>query len=131
MKKLKKLSLLLASMMLMGMLSACVPANHSGDSSSPIDSSSSNEEQEKPEKPVEKVIDLEGQTSLYKTVEKANQLANGVQAYFVDGDRKSYVVENEHVQLEHTLTDSIFVSSLKNSSGGQYLHRPAFRHIPP
>ena len=124
MKKLKKISLILASLMLMGTLVACVPANTSGDSGSSIDSSSSSspsEDKPKPVEPLEQVIDLEGQTSLYKTVEKANQLANGVQAYFLDGARKSYVVENNHVQLEHTLTDSIFVSSLRSRSGGEYL----------
>lgn len=73
--------------------------------------------------PVEKVIDLSGQTSMNKTVEKANQLANDVQGYFVGAERKSYVVENNHVQLEHSLMDSIFVSSLRSKSGQEYLSK--------
>ena len=115
MKAIKKFSAVLGIFMALTSLTSC---RLFGDSDSVSDSSS---EKEPPVQSVEKVIDLEGQTSMAKTVEKANQLANGVQAYFTDGERGKYVVENSHVHLEHTLVDSIFVSSLQNKSGEEYL----------
>lgn len=115
MKAIKKYSVILGVIMAITSLTGC---KGGGASSS---TGNSGEENQPPVQSVEKVIDLAGQTSMDKTVEKANQLANGVQAYFTDGDRDKYVVENSHVQLEHTLVDSIFVSSLKNKSGEEYL----------
>ena len=115
MKAIKKCSLILGIILAITSFAGC-----KGKGTSESVGNSGNENKP-PVQNVEKVIDLSGQTSMNKTVEKANQLANGVQAYFTDGERKKYVVENSHVQLEHTLTDSIFVSSLKNKSGKEYL----------
>jgi len=115
MKAIKKCSLILGIILAITSFAGC-----KGKGTSESVGNSGNENKP-PVQTVEKVIDLSGQTSMNKTVEKANQLANGVQAYFTDGERKKYVVENSHVQLEHTLTDSIFVSSLKNKSGKEYL----------
>lgn len=64
---------------------------------------------------------LEGQTALSETVEVANELANGVQAYYENEERLNYIVENQNMQLTHSLSDKIFVSSLENREGGQYL----------
>ena len=110
MKAIKIYSAVLGVILTLTSLTSC-NGGKSGDVNNP----------KNPIQSVEKVIDLAGQTSMDNTVEKANQLANGVQAYFTDGEREKYVVENSHVQLEHTLTDSIFVSSLKNKSGEEYL----------
>ena len=113
MRKIKLGSVLLAAAMVVTTFASC-DFNFGGGTTSG--------DKNKPQAaPVEKVIDLTGQTSMNKTVEKANQLANGVQGYFTSSDATAYVIENTHVQLEHTLTDSIFVSSLKNKSGEEYL----------
>lgn len=108
MRKIRLGSMLLVAVMAMTTFASC--RNNEGDSSGNNPSNV----------PVEKVIDLAGQTSMNKTVEKANQLANDVQGYFNGGERTSYTIENNHVQLEHTLLDTIFVSSLRSKSGGEY-----------
>ena len=110
MRKNKKSCLLLASLICVVSITACQNGGEKSDNSL-----------KEPVSKLEKVIDLAGQTSMHKPVEKANQLSNDVQAYYTDGERGKYVIENGHVQLEHTLTDSIFVSSLKNKSGEEYL----------
>ena len=69
----------------------------------------------------EKVIDLAGQTALSDTVLTANRFANGVQAYYTDGERAAYVVANRNVTLQHELSGKKFVSALRNSKGADYL----------
>ncbi len=64
---------------------------------------------------------LEGQTKLNKTIEQANELANGVQAYYDNSHRECYKIENQTMQLNHGLIDNMNVSSLKNSEGEDYL----------
>lgn len=64
---------------------------------------------------------LEGQTKLDKTIDRANELANGVQAYYDNGDRYNYIIENQNLQMIHNLSDKILVTSLKNRQGDEYL----------
>ena len=106
----RKISILLLSALVIGCLGGC-------NSEKPV----SDDSTEKYESPVIEVDYLKGQTTLDKTVERANELANGVQAYYDNSDRQNYIIENQNVQLTHTLSDTIFVSSLKNRQGQQYL----------
>lgn len=69
-----------------------------------------------------KVVDLAGQTALSETVTKSNQYANGVQAYYVDNDRTTYVVSNRNTDLYHELSGKKFVSSFRNKQGEEYLY---------
>ena len=75
----------------------------------------------KSSEPDEKVIDLAGQTALSETIITANQFANGVQAYYTDNERASYVVANRNMELQHELSGKKFVSSLRNTNGAEYL----------
>lgn len=108
----KKISVLLVSALVAGCLFGCnsKPAETGNDGAT-----------DKFKTPTVNVDYLEGQTALAETVEVANELANGVQAYFENSDRLNYIVENQNVQLTHSLSDTIFVSSLQNREGGQYL----------
>ena len=72
--------------------------------------------------PEKKVADLTGQTALSETVTKSNQYANGVQAYYVDNDRTTYVVSNRNTDLYHELSGKKFVSSFRNKQGEEYLY---------
>ena len=96
----RKISILLLSALVIGCLGGC-------NSKKPV----SDDSTEKYESPVIEVDYLKGQTTLDKTVERANELANGVQAYYDNSDRQNYIIENQNVQLTHTLSDKIFVSS--------------------
>ena len=107
----KKISMLLLSVLLVGCLVGCNSKKTGSDKNA----------EKKYETPVINVDYLKGQTTLDKTVERANELANGVQAYYDNSDRQNYIIENQNVQLTHTLSDKIFVSSLKNRQGQQYL----------
>lgn len=107
----KKISILLLSALLAGCLIGCNS-----------EKAGKNEDAgKKYETPVVNLDYLEDQTMLHKTVERANELANGVQAYYDNSERQKYIIENQNVQLTHTLSDTIFVSSLKNRQGKQYL----------
>ncbi len=64
---------------------------------------------------------LDGQTTLDKTIGRANEMANGVQAYYDNGDRYNYIIENQTLQMTHNLSDQILVTSLKNRQGDEYL----------
>ncbi len=64
---------------------------------------------------------LEGQTKLDKTIDRANELANGVQAYYDNSDRYNYIIENQTLQMTHNLSDKILVTSLQNRQGDEYL----------
>ncbi len=64
---------------------------------------------------------LTGQTVLDKTVEKSNELKNGVQAYYDNGDRHNYIIENQTMKMTHNLSDTILVTSLQNRQGDEYL----------
>lgn len=64
---------------------------------------------------------LNEQTTMSATVKKANELANGVQAYYEDSDRYQYCIENQNMKLTHRLSDKIYATSLENRNGDEYL----------
>ncbi len=64
---------------------------------------------------------LEEQTHLVHTVERANELANGVQAYYDTSHRECYKIENQAVQVNQSLVVKKWVASLKNPDGENYL----------
>lgn len=108
----KKISVLLLGALVAGCLFGCnsKPAENGEDGAT-----------DNFKTPTVNVDYLQGQTTLSETVDVANELANGVQAYFENSDRLNYIVENQNMQLTHSLSDKIFVSTLKNREGGQYL----------
>lgn len=60
-------------------------------------------------------------TSLADTIVKANELANGVQAYYTDGNKTSYTVENQNVAFAHNLSaGSTKMTAIKNEAGVAY-----------
>ncbi len=77
--------------------------------------------EQSPEKPLKNVVDLSGQTVLGDTVIRANQLANGVQAYYTSNDHVAYRVDNQAMSLTHALTGNKNASSLDNTRGENYL----------
>ena len=56
-------------------------------------------------------------------IENANKLANGVNAYFTDGKRTDFALENQNMSLEYALANykTQLVTSLKNAEGNSYL----------
>ncbi len=64
---------------------------------------------------------LEGEYA--SAIAHANQLANGVQAYYTDPNRTGYHIENQNMMLDYTLSggDKPLVSALKNSQGDAYV----------
>ncbi len=108
----KKISVLLLSSLLIGCLAGC----NSGQTEKPAGGNKVTYEA-----PTVNVDYLEGQTDLSKTVDRANELANGVQAYYDNSDRLNYIIENQNMKMTHGLSDRIFVTSLENRQGGQYL----------
>ena len=109
------------------LLLGCVACGDSGGSTSEPASGSTSEptsefSSETPEPGEDDVMDLSGQTTLADTVQEANRLANGVQAYYTDNDRAAYVIENKNIELTHGLSGKKYVSSLKNSDGEEYLY---------
>ncbi len=74
-----------------------------------------------PVKPLENVIDLTGQTVMSDTITSANQMANGVQAYYTDGDHQVYRVDNMTMSMDLALTGNIVAKSVSNTKGQNYL----------
>lgn len=68
-------------------------------------------------------FDYSDYTDMGKTVNLANRLANGVQAYYTDAAKEAYTIENNQARLTHNLTASgqKFVSDLSSVKGGRYL----------
>lgn len=62
-------------------------------------------------------------TDMGKTVNLANTLANGVQAYYTTADKDAYAIENQYVKLTHNLTkgNAKYVADLSTASGNRYL----------
>ena len=119
----KIISIIISMILLLG----CVACGDSGGSTSEPASGSTSEptsefSSETPEPGEDDVMDLSGQTTLADTVQEANRLANGVQAYYTDNDRAAYVIENKNIELTHGLSGKKYVSSLKNSDGEEYLY---------
>ena len=91
----KKISVLLVSALVAGCLFGCnsKPAETGGDGAT-----------DNFKTPTVNVDYLEGQTTLSETVEVANKLANGVQAYYENSDRLAFIsqfgwkVENEPLE---------------------------------
>ncbi len=108
----KKISVLLIGALVAGCLIGCNSKQAGNGKESATDNFKT---------PTVNVDYLQGQTALSETVEVANELANGVQAYYENDDRLHYIIENQNMQLTHSLSDKIFVSTLKNREGGQYL----------
>lgn len=56
-------------------------------------------------------------------IENANNLANGVNAYFTDGKRTDFALENQNMSLEYALANhkDQLVTSLQNAEGKTYL----------
>lgn len=58
-----------------------------------------------------------------RIIENAYSLANGVNAYFTSSERKSFVIENQHISFDYTLKHSDIqqVKSIKNTQGVPYI----------
>ena len=83
------------------------------------------EESGKPQSEPQEVVnfDYSDDTDMGNTVNLANSLANGVQAYYTSADKEAYTVENRNVRLTHNLTrgNAKYVADLSSLSGGRYL----------
>ena len=57
------------------------------------------------------------------SIQLAHELANGVNAYFKDSDRKNFVIENQNVKLDYALThyNDQYVTYLQNKNGVNYI----------
>ena len=124
------IALLLASIMLLGTLASCGNGDQETDTASPsyeTEESASGTEQgneETTSAPIEdetnaSIADLE----YGPMIENAYSLANGVNAYFADGRRTDFVLENQNMSLEYALANykDQLVTSLKNAEGQSYL----------
>lgn len=62
-------------------------------------------------------------TNMQDTIVHANAIANAVQGYYTDGDKTSYVIENQNMKLTHGLAKGgkTVMSSITNAEGGTYL----------
>lgn len=68
-------------------------------------------------------FDYSDDTDMGETVNLANSLANGVQAYYTSADKEAYTFENRNVTLTHNLTrgNAKYVADLSSRNGGTYL----------
>lgn len=112
---------ILISVLLVSMLTGCTTREQADVSDNSIETETETEPTEQFQTPTVNVDYLAGQTALSSTVKKANELANGVQAYYEDSERLKYSIENNQMKLTHALSDRIYVTSLENRNGGQYL----------
>ena len=64
---------------------------------------------------------LLGNSGYEPTIEYANNIANGVQAYYANANRSDYVISNLNMNLAFSLEGSKKVTSITNKSGGIYL----------
>lgn len=121
MKKLNKIIAILFSIVICSFsFSGCGDA--SSDNSGSADSSGSSVTPPPAEET--EVIDLAGQTELASTVTYANTVANGVQAYYANGEYEdeSYIVKNKISSFSHLLKGaSKTVEYFRNSQGKSYL----------
>ena len=56
-------------------------------------------------------------------IEHTNSLANGVQAYFTDGGRSQYSIQNQEMTMNYARSSSYpqYVESIKNTKGAAYI----------
>ena len=138
------ISLLLVTMMLVGALVSCSPngndettgtssatdgeTNSEGtsakDDTASSESGSSSEDESESESETETDVvapSLSGKNSA--TIEYANSLANGVQAFYTDASRKYHSVKNQEMTLTfaRSITDDQQVASIKNTQGKSYI----------
>ena len=160
--KLSLLSLLLASVMLLGILASCGGGNaetestppsvsteadtssetESGSSSAdtegsetekqnssetakqdPSETETSSNQEKETEGPTVSITDMENGL----LIENAYNLANGVNAYFLDGKRTDFALVNQNMYLEYALANykDQKVTALKNSKGKVYIENTA------
>ncbi len=113
----KRIAFLLAAVLIIGM-AGC---NGAGTGPQSGTEGPSGTEEQIPAVQQKEVVDLAGQTVLDDTVTRANQLANGVQAYYTTSDQTAYRVDNQVMSLTHALTGNKKVSTLANTRGENYL----------
>ena len=99
-------------------------ANNSEDSTevvSAVETESATESESATENETETSVSLSGEHALI--IENADKLANGVNAYFPNADRHSFVIENQNVSLDYALKhyDDQLVNSIKSVSGKAYV----------
>ncbi len=126
MKKTRLFSLLLAGLLLTSALTSCkTPKNDEpADTNAPTateTTQNTTETDKETETEEETMVQLEGDHALL--ISNAAKLANGVQAYYTDADRKGYRVENLGMTLDYSLAPhkQQDVSTLQNKNGGLYL----------
>ena len=125
------LSLILAAIMLMSVFTSCSWGDPGNDPENPVESDSSesesgseSESDEGEEAPTPPDLSKIGNGLL---ISHANSLMNGVNAYFTDGKRTDFMLENQNMSLEYALTASKYqaITSLKNKAGNSYIEGTA------
>ena len=92
------------------------------DSEESTKSTESNSEEESvPEKDDESGVVLEGFNA--DSIKLAYDLQNGVNGYFVNSDRKDFVIENQNMTLNYQLTHykDQFITNMSNKKGNTYI----------
>ena len=120
------LSLILAAIMLMSVFASCSWGNDGNDPEVPGENDGSesdsgdNSEIEDPPTPPD-LNKIENGL----LISHANSLMNGVNAFFTDGKRTDFMLENQNMSLEYALSASKYqaVTSLKNKAGILVYHR--------
>lgn len=131
------LSLIIALIMVVGVLSSCTglfgnsetesaSGSESGNASGSESSSDSDEDtEESSSTPDDGYVEetypslIEGENAEF--IEYADRIANGVNAYFTDPTRTSYYFENKNVGVTCDLENTKLVSSIGNKAGGNYI----------
>ena len=126
------ISLLLCVFMLTGLFASCKNGNQTDSTdTNPVESTApgsdseagetveGSEKETETEAPEVSIADIKNGL----LIENANKLANGVNAYFTDGKRTDFALENQNMSLEYALANykAQLVTSLKNAEGNSYL----------
>ena len=127
------LSFILALLMLFPALVACTGGNEVNDDTTNAigsepnnDETTSGNEVESDKAPddgdeTEDITDVQLEGVFGDSIAHSSQLANGVQTYYTESQRKNYKIENQNMNLLYSLTDTKMVSSITNKNGGVYI----------
>ena len=130
--RIKAISLLLALVMLIGIFTACTPAEDETTSDTQVSetealgsesASDSTEETESESETEIELIELSGENGAL--IQHADSLANGVQAYFTDASRTHFSYRNQEMTLNYARSNNgkKLVESIKNTKGKSYVEQ--------
>ena len=91
------------------------------ETSSETETKADTETESATEAETEEKVELSGKHA--DLIEHTNSLANGVQAYFTDGDRGQYSIQNQEMTMNYarSAADAQYVESIKNTKGAAYI----------